>query len=92
MRFDISFKPPCPGLIVRGKKKSQNKSIFDLFVYISLLFWYDLVSDPIVRDPVGHRSAILLLARAQFFAFALLWVFGHITIEPEPLLFRWGGT
>jgi hypothetical protein len=35
---------------------------------------------------------ILLLSPAQFFAFALLRVFGHITVEAKPLLFRWGGT
>jgi len=47
MRFDISFKPPCPGLIVRGKKKSQNKSIYILIYSCTFPSFFGMTLFPI---------------------------------------------
>ena len=41
------------------------------------------------RNPELPRLAIFTITLAQFFALALLRVFGHITVQLEPLLFRW---
>ena len=41
------------------------------------------------RNPELPRLAIFTITLAQFFALALLRMFGYITIQLELLLFRW---